>query len=69
MTREPERTSPFSVDRDLVRAHGLAAIATLLIAVVFGVLVSLQFFLPDATSNLPALSWGRLSYAHTQGIM
>jgi len=57
------------VEADLVQAHGLAAIATLLIAVAFGIFVSLQFFLPDLMSGFPALSWGRLRYAHTQGIM
>jgi cytochrome c oxidase cbb3-type subunit I/II len=57
------------VDRQLIQAHGLAAIAMLLIAVVFGILVSLQFFLPDLTGDVAALSWGRLRYSHTQGIM
>ncbi len=60
---------PNQVDRELVRAHGLAAIVILLAAVVFGVLASLQFFLPDLTGNTQVLSWGRLRYAHTQGIM
>jgi cytochrome c oxidase cbb3-type subunit I/II len=69
MTQVARGPGSYDVDTDLVRAHGLAAIAVLLIAVVFGVLVSLQFFLPDAAGNLPALSWGRLRYAHTQGIM
>jgi cbb3-type cytochrome oxidase subunit 1/mono/diheme cytochrome c family protein len=59
----------YRVDTQLVYAHGLAAIATLLIAVVFGIIVSLQFFLPDLTGGLPAFGWGRLRYAHTQGIM
>ena len=60
---------PQQVDRQLVRAHGIAAIVTLLIAVVFGILVSVQFFLPDLAGSPPALGWGRLRYAHTQGIM
>ncbi|MEZ5492803.1 MAG: cbb3-type cytochrome c oxidase subunit I [Gammaproteobacteria bacterium] len=55
------------VDTWLVRAHSLAAFATLLLAVLFGIVVSLQFFLPDFAGLLP--SWGRLRYAHTQGIM
>jgi cytochrome c oxidase cbb3-type subunit I/II len=63
--REPE----LRVETQLVYAHGVAAIVTLLIAVTFGILVSLQFFLPDLTAGWPALSWGRLRYAHTQGIM
>jgi cytochrome c oxidase cbb3-type subunit I/II len=56
-----------TVDSLLVRAHGLAAFVTLLLAVLFGIVISLQFFWPDLTSALP--SWGRLRYAHTQGIM
>jgi cytochrome c oxidase cbb3-type subunit 1 len=55
------------IDSLLVRAHSLAAFATLLISVVFGILVSLQFFWPDFLGSLP--SWGRLRYSHTQGIM
>ncbi|MEX0963132.1 MAG: cbb3-type cytochrome c oxidase subunit I [Pseudohongiellaceae bacterium] len=51
----------------LVRAHSLAAFTTLLLAVCFGILVSLQFVFPDALGAFP--SWGRMRYAHTQGIM
>lgn len=51
----------------LVRAHSLAAFATLLLAVCFGILVSLQFIFPDSLGAFP--SWGRMRYAHTQGIM
>ena len=59
----------YRVETELVFAHGLAAFVTLLVAVVFGIIVSLQFFWPDLTGGLPALGWGRLRYAHTQGIM
>ncbi len=55
------------VNTRLVRAHGLAAFVMLFLAVVFGIVVSLQFIWPDFASLLP--SWGRLRYAHTQGIM
>jgi len=56
------------VDALLVQIHSFAALATLLIAAVFGILVSLQFILPDfGNSWLP--SWGRLRFSHTQGIM
>jgi cytochrome c oxidase cbb3-type subunit I/II len=57
------------VDGTLVAAHGFAAFATLLLAVVFGIVVSLQFFLPDLTGGSLPAGWGRLRYAHTQGIM
>ena len=51
----------------LIRAHGIAAFTMLLLAVAFGIVASLQFFLPEATSAVA--SWGRLRFAHTQGIM
>lgn len=57
------------VHADLVRAHSLAALATLLVSVVFGITVSLQFLFPDLTGGSLVLGWGRLRYAHTQGIM
>jgi cbb3-type cytochrome c oxidase subunit I len=57
------------VDTRLVHAHGLAALATLLVAVAFGIVVSLQLLVPDLGADVPWLSWGRLRYAHTQGIM
>jgi len=57
------------VHTTLVHAHGIAALATLLISVTFGILASLQFLYPDFSGGVPWLSWGRLRYAHTQGIM
>jgi cbb3-type cytochrome oxidase subunit 1 len=62
------RPIPF-VDTDLVYAHGVAALVTLLIAVTFGIVVSIELLLPDLNGGVPWLSWGRLRYAHTQGIM
>ncbi len=52
-----------------VRAHGLAALATLLLSVTFGLIASIQLWWPDLGAGTPALSWGRIRYAHTQGIM
>jgi cbb3-type cytochrome oxidase subunit 1/cbb3-type cytochrome oxidase cytochrome c subunit/mono/diheme cytochrome c family protein len=69
MAKSAGRAPGGRVDALLVRAHGVAAIVTLLIAVAFGILVSIQFFVPDLAANSPALGWGRLRYAHTQGIM
>lgn len=57
------------VETTLVRAHGIAALVTLLIAVTFGIIVSLELLYPDLGANKAWLSWGRLRYAHTQGIM
>lgn len=53
----------------LVYLHGLAALATLLISVAFGIFASLQLLAPDLGADTPWLSWGRIRYAHTQGIM
>jgi cbb3-type cytochrome oxidase subunit 1/cbb3-type cytochrome oxidase cytochrome c subunit/cytochrome c5 len=69
MATPADRAPAGRVDSLLVRAHGVAAIVMLLIAVVFGILVSIQFFAPDLAANSPVLGWGRLRYAHTQGIM
>jgi cytochrome c oxidase cbb3-type subunit I/II len=63
------RATPALVDAQLVRAHSIAALVTLLISVAFGVVVSLQFLFPDLTAGSLVLGWGRLRYAHTQGIM
>jgi cytochrome c oxidase cbb3-type subunit I/II len=54
---------------ELVRAHSIAALLTLLVSVVFGIIVSLQFLYPDLSQGSLVLGWGRLRYAHTQGIM
>ena len=61
---------PPAVETRLVHAHGLAALITLLISVGFGLLASIQLLVPDlGTGNGAWLSWGRLRYDHTQGIM
>jgi len=57
------------IDTRLVFAHGMAALVTVLIAIVFGILVSLQFFMPDYAPSWLTMAWGRMRYAHTQGIM
>jgi cbb3-type cytochrome oxidase subunit 1/mono/diheme cytochrome c family protein len=69
MAQTANNATEYRVDTQLVAAHGIAALVTLLVAVVFGILISLQFFLPDLTGNWLPLGWGRLRYAHTQGIM
>ncbi len=63
------RATPALVHAALVRAHGIAAFATLLVSVVFGIVVSLQFLFPDLSGGSLIFGWGRLRYAHTQGIM
>jgi cbb3-type cytochrome oxidase subunit 1 len=60
---------PQRIEDRLVYAHGLAAIITLLISVAFGILASIKLIAPDLAGNSPWLTWGRLRYDHTQGIM
>ena len=57
------------VESGLVYAHGLAALGTLLLSVTFGIIISIQLWVPDLGADTPWLTWGRLRYAHTQGIM
>lgn len=52
----------------LIKAHGLAALVTLLISALFGLLVSIKMHHPDFAGNDAWLTWGRLRYNHTQGI-
>ncbi len=65
----PPAASPPQVETRLVYAHGLAAIITLLISITFGILASIELLLPDMAAGVPWLSWGRLRYDHTQGIL
>ncbi len=58
-----------SVETGLVYAHGLAALATLFISVAFGIVASIQLLAPDTGAGMAWLGWGRIRYAHTQGIM
>lgn len=53
----------------LVRAHGLAALATLLISATFGLIAATELVSPDVAGGVAWLGWGRVRYAHTQGIM
>ena len=69
MRDQPASAASPAVETSLVYAHGLAAIVTLLISVGFGVLASIEMLVPDLVGNSPWLTWGRLRYDHTQGIM
>jgi cbb3-type cytochrome oxidase subunit 1 len=61
--------SPPHVETRLIYAHGLAAIVTLLISVAFGILAAVELIAPDLAGGSPWLTWGRIRYDHTQGIM
>ncbi|MDX1490778.1 MAG: cbb3-type cytochrome c oxidase subunit I [Pseudohongiellaceae bacterium] len=66
-TVSSNRAAPFC--SELVRAHSYAALATLIISAVFGIMVAALFVYPDLTAGSEVATWGRLRYAHTQGIM
>lgn len=55
-------------DYDLIKAHSYAAVITLFLSAIAGLLVALKLTLPDLLGNHAALSWGRLRFDHTQGI-
>ena len=57
------------VEVSLVTAHGLAALVTLLASVTFGIIAATELVLPDLFGGVSWLSWGRVRYAHTQGVM
>ena len=52
----------------LIRAHVHAAVITVFISALFGLLVSLKFSAPDLLAAHGWSTWGRLRYNHTQGI-
>jgi cytochrome c oxidase cbb3-type subunit I/II len=53
---------------DLIRWHGHAAMATVLISALFGILVATKFNFPNFMGGHAWETWGRLRYNHTQGI-
>ena len=57
------------VDTPLVYAHSIAALVCVLFAILCGIAISLQFFLPDVLGSWHSMAWGRMRHAHTQGIM
>jgi cytochrome c oxidase cbb3-type subunit I/II len=58
-----------TTETGLLRAHGLAALAAVLYAVLLGAAMALKFHWPEFLGDEPWLTWGRLRYAHTQGIL
>lgn len=57
------------VETSLVFAHGLAALIALLISATFGFLAAAEMVVPAIAGNEAWMTWGRLRYDHTQGIM
>jgi cbb3-type cytochrome c oxidase subunit I len=63
-----EESTP-RVEVSLVTAHGLAALITLLASLAFGIIAAIELLLPDLFGGVSWLSWGRVRYAHTQGVI
>ena len=60
--QRPQTISP------LIRWHGYAALASVLYVALLGLMMSIKLHAPDWLGEVPWLSWGRLRYAHTQGL-
>src|SRR5260370_42487057 len=56
------------INYDLIRWHGHAALITVLISALFGILVATKFNFPAFLGGHAWETWGRLRYNHTQGI-
>ncbi len=52
----------------LVRWHGMAALASVIYVALLGIVMALKMHEPEWLSTEPWLTWGRIRYAHTQGI-
>lgn len=52
----------------LIRWHGFAALACVGYVAILGVVMSIRLHHPEWLDGTPWLSWGRLRYAHTQGV-
>jgi cytochrome c oxidase cbb3-type subunit 1 len=58
-----------SVETGLIRAHAFAALASLMIAALFGTVVAIKLVQPDFLSGHVATTWGSMRANHTQGIV
>eukprot|EP01132_Coremiostelium_polycephalum_P015807 gene15807-19056_t len=56
------------IDYDLLKAHALAAVISLFLSAVAGLLVALKLTMPELLGDHASMTWGRLRYDHTQGI-
>jgi cytochrome c oxidase cbb3-type subunit I/II len=61
------QTTPFGAK--LIRAHVYAAFIGLVLSALFGLIVSIKFHMPEFLSGHGWVTWGRLRYDHTQGIL
>lgn len=57
------------VETGLIRAHVYAALASLIIAALFGTAVAIKLVQPDFLGSQVATTWGSMRANHTQGIL
>ena len=57
------------VEAGLIRAHAFAALASLMIAALFGTVVAIKLVQPDFLSGQVWTTWGSMRANHTQGIL
>ena len=58
-----------SVETGLIRAHAYAALASLIIAALFGAVVAIKLVQPDFLGGHVWTTWGSMRANHTQGIL
>lgn len=69
MSAPAEIPAVIPVEERLICAHGYASLAGILVSVLFGLLVSVKFNVPGLLTQHSWLTWGRLRFDHTQGIL
>lgn len=57
-----------NIEYGLIKAHGAAALAAVVISALFGIFISTKMHMPDMAGTHAWSSWGRLRFDHTQGI-
>ncbi len=67
-TKPETAATTAGAEAGLIRAHGLAALLMVGYSALLGLVVAAKFVWPDWLGSEAWLTWGRLRYAHTQGI-
>ncbi len=65
----PEASEQAPIYSDLVRAHTVTGLVGLLFAATFGLIVATKFSAPEFLADTEVASWGRMRFAHVQGIL
>ena len=67
-TSQEQRPPDLRTIPALIRWHGYAALGCVLYVALLGLVMSIRLHAPDWLGGVSWLSWGRLRYAHTQGL-